>query len=75
VEYVINPWMEGNIHRASHELALGQWRSLHHLLEPHASIELAQLRRSVALAPINSVADRSNHSDEQVRRHFYRSFS
>ncbi len=42
VEYVINPWMEGNIHRASHELALDQWRGLQHALEAEASIELAR---------------------------------
>jgi N-dimethylarginine dimethylaminohydrolase len=44
VEYVINPWMEGNIHRASHERALDQWRGLVAALKPHATIELASPR-------------------------------
>ena len=41
VEYVINPWMEGNIHRASHERAMDQWRGLVAALEQHAAVELA----------------------------------
>jgi lysine-ketoglutarate reductase/saccharopine dehydrogenase-like protein (TIGR00300 family) len=47
VEYVINPWMEGNIHRASHELALDQWRGLASALEACASIELASPQRGL----------------------------
>ncbi len=40
IEYVINPWMEGNIHRASHETAAAQWEGLMRLLQEHAAIEL-----------------------------------
>ncbi len=47
VEYVINPWMEGNIHRASHELALDQWRGLVSALETEADIELAHPQRGL----------------------------
>jgi len=47
VEYVINPWMEGNIHRASHEGALDQWRALHAILESHASVELVHPQRGL----------------------------
>lgn len=47
VEYVINPWMEGNIHRASHERANDQWRSLVSAIEPHASVELAPPQRGL----------------------------
>src|SRR5579885_1113112 len=39
VDYVINPWMEGNIHKASHELAVSQWQGLYNLLAQHAEIE------------------------------------
>ncbi|MHA3773207.1 bifunctional arginine dihydrolase/ornithine cyclodeaminase [Verrucomicrobiota bacterium sgz303538] len=47
VEYVINPWMEGNIHRASHEGAHDQWRALVTALEPHATIEQVSPQRGL----------------------------
>ena len=40
VEYVINPWMEGNVHQASRETAREQWEGLHEVLAEHAEIEL-----------------------------------
>jgi lysine-ketoglutarate reductase/saccharopine dehydrogenase-like protein (TIGR00300 family) len=40
IDYVINPWMEGNIDRASATLADEQWRQLHDALARHANIEL-----------------------------------
>lgn len=40
VEYVINPWMEGQVGRASPETARRQWQGLHDLLRPHAEIVL-----------------------------------
>jgi lysine-ketoglutarate reductase/saccharopine dehydrogenase-like protein (TIGR00300 family) len=39
VDYVINPWMEGNINKASHETAASQWQALSSLLEKHAAVE------------------------------------
>ena len=39
VDYVINPWMEGNVHRPSHEAAGAQWRHLEALLEKEAEVE------------------------------------
>src|ERR1051326_5595765 len=39
VDYVINPWMEGNIHKASRELAVGQWEGLCRLLQTTAHVE------------------------------------
>ena len=39
VDYVINPWMEGNIHKSSKEAARGQWDGLSQLLEEHAKVE------------------------------------
>ena len=39
VDYVINPWMEGNIHKSSREAAAKQWQGLFHVLEKHAEIE------------------------------------
>ncbi|MEO0457635.1 MAG: TIGR00300 family protein [Cyanobacteria bacterium P01_A01_bin.114] len=39
VDYVINPWMEGNIHRSSKDLAKEQWQGLANLLANHADVE------------------------------------
>lgn len=39
VDYVINPWMEGNIHKSSREAAISQWQGLCTLLEKHAEVE------------------------------------
>ena len=39
VDYVINPWMEGNVHKPSRETAVGQWRALHELLNQGAQVE------------------------------------
>jgi lysine-ketoglutarate reductase/saccharopine dehydrogenase-like protein (TIGR00300 family) len=39
VDYVINPWMEGNIHKSSREAAVQQWQGLQRLLEQNAEIE------------------------------------
>jgi N-dimethylarginine dimethylaminohydrolase len=40
VDYVINPWMEGNIHRSSRDRAQDQWEQLHSILKDHATVEL-----------------------------------
>ena len=40
VDYVINPWMEGNIHRSSRERAEAQWNKLYEVLKRHATVEL-----------------------------------
>ncbi|HYG35158.1 MAG TPA: arginine deiminase-related protein, partial [Clostridia bacterium] len=39
VDYVINPWMEGNIHRSSRDAAVQQWRVLQSLLKESAEVE------------------------------------
>ncbi|MGC1306188.1 MAG: TIGR00300 family protein [Phormidesmis sp.] len=40
VDYVINPWMEGNIHRSSRERAEEQWNRLYGVLKNHTIVEL-----------------------------------
>ena len=42
VDYVINPWMEGNIHRSSRELAETQWNRLYQILTEHAQVDLVK---------------------------------
>ncbi len=38
VEYVINPWMQGQIHATNAELASTQWSQLHALLSERAEV-------------------------------------
>ncbi len=40
VDYVINPWMEGNIHKSSRDRAVQQWHQLYHILKEHAIVNL-----------------------------------
>ena len=42
VDYVINPWMEGNIHRSSREQAESQWEQLYQVLKNYATIDLVE---------------------------------
>ncbi len=42
VDYVINPWMEGNIHRSSRDRAQEQWDKLYQVLKPYATIDLVE---------------------------------
>ncbi len=40
VDYVINPWMEGNIHRSSQVQARAQWQQLYEMLRELATVDL-----------------------------------
>ncbi|MCW5313578.1 TIGR00300 family protein [Nostoc sp. KVJ3] len=40
VDYVINPWMEGNIHKSSRDRAVEQWQGLYQILKQHAIVDL-----------------------------------
>ncbi|MEB3282000.1 MAG: TIGR00300 family protein [Lyngbya sp.] len=42
VDYVINPWMEGNIHKSSRDRSVEQWQKLYHTLKDHAIVELVK---------------------------------
>lgn len=42
VDYVINPWMEGNIHKSSRDRSVEQWQKLHHILKDHAIVDLVK---------------------------------
>ena len=44
VDYVINPWMAGNLHRPSRDRAFTQWRSLYETLRKVADIRLLHPR-------------------------------
>ncbi len=40
VDYVINPWMEGNVHKSSRDRAVEQWQNLFHIMKEHATVDL-----------------------------------
>jgi lysine-ketoglutarate reductase/saccharopine dehydrogenase-like protein (TIGR00300 family) len=42
VDYVINPWMEGNIHRSSRDDAQAQWDKLYQVLKTYATVDLVE---------------------------------
>ncbi len=47
VDYVINPWMEGNVHKSSRDRAVEQWQQLFHLLKDHAIVDLVKPEKGV----------------------------
>ncbi|MBW4474369.1 MAG: TIGR00300 family protein [Stenomitos rutilans HA7619-LM2] len=47
VDYVINPWMEGNVHKSSRDRAVEQWQQLFHVLKDHAIVDLVQPEKGV----------------------------
>ncbi len=40
VDYVINPWMVGNVHRSSRERATKQWQALYTIISERTEVEL-----------------------------------
>jgi lysine-ketoglutarate reductase/saccharopine dehydrogenase-like protein (TIGR00300 family) len=47
VDYVINPWMEGNIHKSSRDRAVEQWNKLYNVLKTYAAVDLVKPQRGV----------------------------
>lgn len=45
VDYVINPWMEGNIHKSARDRAVEQWQKLHHILKDRSLVDLVEPER------------------------------
>jgi lysine-ketoglutarate reductase/saccharopine dehydrogenase-like protein (TIGR00300 family) len=45
VDYVINPWMEGNIHKSSRDRAVEQWQGLYYTLKDKAIVDLVEPER------------------------------
>lgn len=42
VDYVINPWMEGNVHKSSRDRAVEQWQKLYKVLKARAIVDLVE---------------------------------
>lgn len=40
VDYVLNPWMAGNVHRSSRDLAFAQWKGVYNVLRGVADVRL-----------------------------------
>lgn len=40
VDYVINPWMEGNVHKSSRDRAVDQWQKLYAVIKDRAIVDL-----------------------------------
>lgn len=40
VDYVINPWMEGNIHKSTRDRAAEQWKKLYYAIKERAIVDL-----------------------------------
>ena len=47
VDYVINPWMEGNVHKSSQDRAVEQWNKLHDVLQGLAEVDLITPQKGV----------------------------
>jgi lysine-ketoglutarate reductase/saccharopine dehydrogenase-like protein (TIGR00300 family) len=47
VDYVINPWMEGNIHKSSRDRASEQWHGLYQVLKEKAIVDLIKPQSGV----------------------------
>ncbi|MDX2232182.1 MAG: TIGR00300 family protein [Leptolyngbyaceae cyanobacterium bins.349] len=47
VDYVINPWMEGNVHKSSRDRAVEQWQGLYHILKDRAVVDLVKPQKGV----------------------------
>jgi lysine-ketoglutarate reductase/saccharopine dehydrogenase-like protein (TIGR00300 family) len=47
VDYVINPWMEGNVHKSSRDRAVEQWQGLFEILKNRASVDLVTPQKGV----------------------------
>jgi len=56
VEYVINPWMEGNVGRAHRPLARQQWDHLHAVLARQATVEVIEPIRGLPDMPFTANA-------------------
>jgi lysine-ketoglutarate reductase/saccharopine dehydrogenase-like protein (TIGR00300 family) len=84
VDYVINPWMEGNIHKSSRDRAVEQWQGLHKLIKAHAIVDLVTPEKGVpdmvftanaglVLGDI-AVLSRFYHKERQAEEPFFKAW-
>jgi len=82
VDYVINPWMAGNLHRASRDTSFSQWKGLYAALRQVADVKLLHPRQgspdmtfvahgavvNLGVAALSSFAHSQRQSEEQHLR-------
>jgi N-dimethylarginine dimethylaminohydrolase len=85
VNYVINPWMAGNLHQSSRDTAFAQWRGLHEHLQRIADVRLLHAREGApdmvyvahaalvhhGVAAISSFAHPQRQAEEQHLRRWF----
>jgi len=85
VDYVINPWMAGNLHQPSRDTAFAQWRTLYQELRQIADVRLIHARPGSpdmvfiahaalvqhGVAAISSFAHPQRQSEEQHLRQWF----
>ncbi|NYF80417.1 dimethylarginine dimethylaminohydrolase family protein [Granulicella arctica] len=86
VDYVINPWMAGNLHRPSRDVAFTQWNSLYEHLKTIADVRLLHARADSpdmvfvahaalvhhGIAAISSFAYAQRQPEEQYLRDWFK---
>ncbi len=86
VDYVINPWMAGNLHRPSRDLAFTQWNDLYRHLKMIADVRLLHARANTpdmvfvahtalvhhGIAALSSFAYTQRQSEEQYLRSWFK---
>jgi N-dimethylarginine dimethylaminohydrolase len=86
VNYVINPWMAGNLHQSSRDAAFAQWKTLHLHMQQIADVRLLHARQGSpdmtfvghtavvqhGVATISSFAHTQRQTEEQHLRRWFR---
>ena len=85
VNYVINPWMAGNVHRPSRDAAFAQWKALYEQLRRVADVRLLHAREGSpdmvyvahsalvqhGVAAVSSFAHAQRQTEEQHLRRWF----
>jgi len=84
VDYVINPWMEGNIHRSSRDRAVEQWQGLYktiqglaevHLIEPHEGVpDLVFTANAGMILGDIAIVSRFYHKERQGEEPYFKAW-
>ena len=86
VDYVINPWMAGNLHRSSRDVAFAQWNGLYQQMKTIADVKLLPARAHMpdmvfvahsavvhhGIAAISSFAHAQRQPEEQYLRAWFK---
>lgn len=86
VDYVINPWMAGNLHRPSRDVAFAQWNALYQYMKTIADVKLLHARANTpdmvfvahtavvhhGIAALSSFAFPQRQPEEQYLREWFK---